>query len=267
MKCKKVWIYVIGVIIACLTVMSILYDIKHNHNAVAMITGLWSAGATAVLGGIAFWQNKQYKKLADKSSEDTKKVQDEIRDLTYETKKAIETLKRIEVAKYCPILRELPEHFFGLSREMLKEFYENRNCASQYSCINIAPQLTTENFLILIEKYYTVSFVLKNDGEKEIRNFNCKGLLIDGESPPTLVFYACDVSSGQDIVVSLINLPIVEEANTICIKMTFEMDNFLAEKFHCEIEYMVFMGESPSAHITSFSHPVLIDGGSTIRSD
>lgn len=30
-----------------------------------MISGLWSALATVVLGGIAFWQNKRYKELSD----------------------------------------------------------------------------------------------------------------------------------------------------------------------------------------------------------
>ena len=34
-----------------------------------MIAGLWSAAATAAVGGIAYWQNKNYKQLADQQND------------------------------------------------------------------------------------------------------------------------------------------------------------------------------------------------------
>ena len=37
-----------------------------NSNFVSMISGLWSAVATLAVGIIAYWQNRQYKKLSDR---------------------------------------------------------------------------------------------------------------------------------------------------------------------------------------------------------
>lgn len=36
---------------------------------VTMVSGYWSAGATAVLGWLAYWQNKRYKELADQAND------------------------------------------------------------------------------------------------------------------------------------------------------------------------------------------------------
>ena len=46
-------------------IASLQYDYFNNKNCVTIISGLWSAVATAVLGGIAYWQNKRYKSLSD----------------------------------------------------------------------------------------------------------------------------------------------------------------------------------------------------------
>lgn len=48
---------------------SIQYDISCNGNFTTILSGLWSAFATIVLGIIALWQNSQYKKLSDEMTD------------------------------------------------------------------------------------------------------------------------------------------------------------------------------------------------------
>ena len=48
---------------------SLIYDYCYNGNCVTIISGLWSAVATAAIGGIAYWQNKRYKQLTDETND------------------------------------------------------------------------------------------------------------------------------------------------------------------------------------------------------
>lgn len=68
-KTKKIITGLCGAIIGFLAAISLWYDWKENGNCVTVISGLWSAAATAVLGGIAYWQNKKYKQLADQQND------------------------------------------------------------------------------------------------------------------------------------------------------------------------------------------------------
>lgn len=62
----KKWQIVVAIIVSLgLAVASLIYDFHSNENCVTIISGLWSALATAAIGGVAYWQNKQYKKLSD----------------------------------------------------------------------------------------------------------------------------------------------------------------------------------------------------------
>lgn len=63
-KCR--WILCATAII--IMAVAILYSIcpSANANVVTMIAGLLSAAATAILGGIAIWQNERYKSMSDK---------------------------------------------------------------------------------------------------------------------------------------------------------------------------------------------------------
>lgn len=64
----------IGVTVISGLILSICYDLSVNGNAVTVISGLWSAGATIGLGIIAIWQNKRYKLLADKFNEKMEEI-------------------------------------------------------------------------------------------------------------------------------------------------------------------------------------------------
>lgn len=58
-----------GLIVIAGATASLLYDYHCTGNCVTMLAGLWSAVATAVLGGVAYWQNKKYKQLADQQND------------------------------------------------------------------------------------------------------------------------------------------------------------------------------------------------------
>ena len=66
----KKWPIIIAAVIAIgLAAASLIYDFHKNGNCVTIISGLWSAVATAAIGGIAYWQNKRYKQLADEAND------------------------------------------------------------------------------------------------------------------------------------------------------------------------------------------------------
>ena len=66
----KKWPIVIATVISTgLVVASLIYDFHTNGNCVTIISGLWSAVATAAIGGIAYWQNKRYKQLTDEAND------------------------------------------------------------------------------------------------------------------------------------------------------------------------------------------------------
>lgn len=60
-------IIVFGILIAI--IVSFCYDYQISGNVLTILSAIWSAAATAVLGGIAYWQNKRYKELSDKYSQ------------------------------------------------------------------------------------------------------------------------------------------------------------------------------------------------------
>ena len=62
---KKHWTAALSMITAVVALICCILCHRWDSNLVSMISGLWSALATVVLGGIAFWQNKRYKELSD----------------------------------------------------------------------------------------------------------------------------------------------------------------------------------------------------------
>lgn len=66
---KKVIMYIVTILVVSFSVcLSIKYDISENGNFVTILSGLWSAASTIVLGSIALYQNMKYKELADESN-------------------------------------------------------------------------------------------------------------------------------------------------------------------------------------------------------
>lgn len=62
---NKTWCIIIIIILLSLAVFCCINAGEWNSNLVSMISGLWSAVATVILGAIAVWQNKRYKQLSD----------------------------------------------------------------------------------------------------------------------------------------------------------------------------------------------------------
>lgn len=63
-----VFLVLVLVIIVLLAIISAIYDSSVNSNWVTMLAGFWSAGATCALGGVALWQNRNYKKQAEENN-------------------------------------------------------------------------------------------------------------------------------------------------------------------------------------------------------
>ena len=60
---------IIILVILVAIIVSFCYDYQINGNVLTILSAMWSAAATALLGGIAYWQNKRYKELSDKYSQ------------------------------------------------------------------------------------------------------------------------------------------------------------------------------------------------------
>lgn len=106
------WIFAV-----ILLALALYYSFKTQGDIATMVAGLWSALATVVLGLIALNQSRQYKKLSDKATKDYQDLQIEIKNLTTNMVEAINTLKRIEKAKYYPNLDNCHHGTFGMSRD------------------------------------------------------------------------------------------------------------------------------------------------------
>lgn len=72
---RFVIIVIISVIVVIAVIISFKYDYENNGNFVTMLSVLWSAIATALLGIIALWQNHLYKQQSDKYNEKLEELQ------------------------------------------------------------------------------------------------------------------------------------------------------------------------------------------------
>lgn len=67
---RKIILPIIIILVILVAIMvSFCYDYQINGNVLTILSAMWSAAATALLGGIAYWQNKRYKELSDKYSQ------------------------------------------------------------------------------------------------------------------------------------------------------------------------------------------------------
>lgn len=69
MKKRIVVITIVILILGVLVFFSLAYDHQNNGNCATTISGLWSAAATLVVGLIAYWQSKKYKKISDDTTD------------------------------------------------------------------------------------------------------------------------------------------------------------------------------------------------------
>lgn len=212
---------------------------------------------TTILGIIAIWQNKKYKELSDKSSEESSIIQKELKDLSKKTMDAIETLKRIELLKYYPSIERIPDIWCGITKKDYIKQFKNKNYVIQSNIIN--PEDTNDlNFPIseLFDKYNTYLFIIKNIGEKAIRNFNCNNLLINGKQPDFVVNYECDIESGKCATIAILNFPQFKKNETIELNMRFKFKNLVMDDYYIDTEiFITFQEEAPESYVTKFTFP------------
>lgn len=251
---KLLYVWVSWIIAVALLILALYFSFRTKGDVATMIAGLWSAIATVVLGLIALNQSRQYKKLSDKANKDYQNLQVEIKNLTNSMANAIDTLKRIEKAKYYPNLEECHYYIHGLSKDSYKKNIEDYNCATQLNYINVNQEDISKDLADIIEKYNVFAFCLKNIGEKTIRNFNCEKISIptitDTDDDVFIIHSSCDIKSGQTMFIFIINVPDYLSMNGINIEMEFKMENLISELYVCQSDIAIYINDNvPNANV------------------
>jgi len=249
---KKIFLVIIFLITL---VLALYYSFKTKGDVATMVAGLWSALATVILGAIALFQSRQYKKLSDKATVDYHNLQIEIKELTNNMATAINTLQRIEKAKYFPNLELWNYKIFGINKKNCKEIVEDRNNVMQLNYINIDQDEFGKEITYFVGKYNIFAFCIKNIGEKTIMNFNCEDIsipsIIDKWHGHAIIYSSCDIKPGQFVFVFLINIPSYSSLDGKIIKMVFRMDNLISDTYICRADLLFYLDDEniPSAHI------------------
>ena len=190
---------------------------------------------TIILSIIALYQNKKYKELSDKSEEKFLELQSEIKELNKKNVELIEINTKIEKAKYYPQLSELGHYYWNISgKEFAKTFDANNKfqiTVKQEGKLDINKEVSE-----IYDDYYSFTFILKNEGEKSIRNFNCNGVKINKKHTMGFWIYSpCDITPGENIYVLYATKEDLQEKakNNEIKEIDFEytMENVLGESF------------------------------------
>ena len=220
------------------------------------IASYFGAIGTILLGIIALWQNKRYKELADKSSDESKKLQTELKELTEKTSEAIKVLEKIEITKYYPSLRKMPHVAINCFDIIFNEY--GKDITQQKTYIDILSEDFNQPIEVLKKKYEVLSFVIKNVGEKPLLNFICSKIKVNNEYV-NFVSSDCDFHSSQNILISIINLPNLTEVITIDLLMDFSFTTLLMEKYVLKIGlYLNDENGEWNFYFTDFSSPIRV---------
>jgi hypothetical protein len=207
------------------------------------ISSYLGAIGTVVLGIIAIWQNKRYKELSDRSSEEVLHIQHELKELNKRTVDAIETLEKIEVAIYRPAIQQTSFSIFGVGKELLEGHDVS---AYQRNYINLPVSDFSMPLNKLMDKYSTYGFGVCNIGEKAIRNFICHELKINDTTLNTVVNHETDIMSGERAYILFVNLPLITGTNYL--ELDFEFCNLLLEKYVFHASVLIMYNEYPFNH-------------------
>ena len=253
---KKLYEVVFWIIAVILLVVALYLSFKTKDDIATMVAGLWSALATVVLGLIALNQSRQYKKLSDKTNKDFQDLQIEMKNLTNNMAEAIDTLKRIEKAKYYPNLEDNHYSIFGMSKDSYKERMEDNNYTVQLNYLNVYEDDIGKDFINIIEKYNVYAFCLKNIGEKTIRNFNCEYIAFPGitDDDVFIMHSSCDIKPGQFVLIFIINTPEYLSMSGINVEMKFKMENLIGETYACQSNIDFYKYEDRLSAIVDFKN-------------
>ncbi|QUH25546.1 hypothetical protein [Serpentinicella alkaliphila] len=215
---------------------------------------------TIALGIIALWQNKRYKELSEKSSHDAALIQKDLKSLSLETMEAIEILKRIELAKYYPLIERIPYTSYGTTKAVIESLIESEDDVIQINYLNVDMTDLTEPISELVEKYNSYYFIVRNISEKTIRNFTCTEVTINGIGPSFRVSSNCDIPPGKNAIILISDFPRFLEGEVIELEMKFTLNNLVMERYYIETHTIIsFDNEGPSSYFAKFTSPVILE--------
>lgn len=247
----KTIIICIGILaIIVLIVLSLKYDIINNGNAVTMISGFWSAFATVILGLVAFWQNKQYKKLSDKTSQDLQDIQEDIRMQIATTQETVEVIKRIELAIYQPVLEEIYYYYFMEEGQLIEDVFDDVFVHQKNYCNLANDNGFHKEYSDSLKDNNTILFGFRNTSEKTILNFICKEITINDKQISMLQSFGCDIPLNKCVLISIINCPKISENEIIPISMKFSLKNIIQQEFIFDVSLLYTkINNAPSLYI------------------
>ena len=198
---------------------------------------------TIVLGGIAFYQNKRYEELSDQSEKRFLNLQEEMKELTTKSVSLIDLNSKIEAAKYHPILTNMDCIYYNFNNEEFEKIFDIQNDVFQISTCDTDPYVHLLSNKEIFNQYYTFLHIFKNDGEKNIRNFNCRDIKTNGELNINegWICRACDIKPGATLICvyatkyDLVKKIINKEIDSI--SFTYRMENVLGECFKMSVDF------------------------------
>ncbi len=207
------------------------HSILSNDAWLGFSASYLGAIGTVILGLVAIWQNKRYKELSDKSSKETQDIQEELKELNEKTLAAIETLKKIEVAVYTPVIQDVHFCFYGCKKASIDEYFDKYE--TQVNLIGTGFDDCNVSTQELMEKYKTLVVVIQNIGEKTLRNITCCNLLINNKVVGSRTSQSSDVASGNFLCLMFVN---VDNENGTSIEAQFEFCTLLMERYVFNVE-------------------------------
>lgn len=200
------------------------------------------AVGTIFLGLVALYQNKKYKDLSDRSEEQFLAIQNEIKTLTQKSVELIELNSKIEHARYYPILTDLRKRYLNMDMKSVQNNFDINNDSFQITyeleSLSSIPKAYDEIF----NQTNTFSFVLKNDGEMTIKNFNCKEVIINNDDfrPGIRRFSSCDIEPGNLLICVYSTkqkiLEQIKKGTMRTITFKYNMENVLGKHFQMSVD-------------------------------
>lgn len=244
---------IIVVVVVCLMLIGvpfiieyILYDTTHIpfNIPIRFTREVWfgflasylGAVGTVLLGVIALYQNKRYKDLSDESEKHFLDLQAEIKELSKKNVELIEINTKIEKAKYYPILVEQKHYYWNMKIDELDTTNAFQITIKKDYDFYSSDRLLNEIF----DKYNTFVYVLRNEGEKVVRNFTCKNVKMNGKHGMGFwMYYPCDIEPGElayIVYASKLNLYESIEKNILnTMEFCYTMENVIGEHFEMEV--------------------------------
>lgn len=191
---------------------------------------------TVLLGIIALYQNKRYKELSDESEKRFIDLQTEIKELNKKNVELIEINTKIEKAKYYPILSEMEHYYWNMSGKKLEEDFNLENSFQITIKKESDFDKRDERIAKIFDDYYTFVYVLKNEGERTIRNFSCYDVKINNKQELGFwIYYPCDIEPGEMVYVvyaTKINIiKQIQNGEIYSMDFMYNMENVLGERY------------------------------------